>query len=164
MESFLPIVRSWTHASVAERESLVDHVSQHDFPESFATYQEMALAAGFYSIRCIAQDSTSYGLTVVLQSVQTAGGQAVPQWKQAVLGRRASCPMLALSSGAGTNIFLSCYRQLSHSAAHYPLYWLQALLESELDALQRMRKTEPVRREIAALQEELKELSCQQSQ
>ena len=97
MESFLPIVRSWTHASVAERESLVEHVSQHDFPESLETYQEMALAAGFYSIGCIAQDSTSYGLTVVLQSDQTAGGQAVPQWKQAVLKRRASCPMLTWS-------------------------------------------------------------------
>lgn len=84
MECFLPIVRSWTHASVAERESLVEHVSQHDFPESFGTYQEMASAAGFYSIGCIAQDSTSYGLTVVLQSDQKAGGQARPQWKQAV--------------------------------------------------------------------------------
>ena len=53
---------------------------------------------------------------------------------------------------------------LSHTATRYPLHWLQVLLESELDALQRMRKTEPVRQEIAALQEELRELSCQQSQ
>ena len=155
MECFLPIVRSWTHASVAERESLVEHVSQHDFPESFETYQEMASAAGFHSISCISQDSTSYGLTVVLQSGQTAGGLAISQWMQAALGRRAFCLMLMLVTRLAPT---------TSQAAHYPLYWLQALLESELDALQRMRKTEPVRREIAALQEELRELSCQQSQ
>ena len=75
---FLPIVCSWTHASVAERESLVEHISQHDVPENSETYQKMTSAA-FYPIACIAQDSTSYGPTVVLAECLSAAPAACRQ-------------------------------------------------------------------------------------
>ena len=110
---FLPTVRSWTHASVAERESLVEHVSQHDVPESFETYQEMA-SAGFYSNACIAQDSHSYGLTVVLAECLSAAPTACRQarlWEaQAGNGTQA---------GATHSHFLHFATMVKHSLAQY---------------------------------------------